>query len=78
MAYIVDLVIVMNLIFKKGKVVSKDDIQGALEEFRQFKNRVHVAVRQFVDHRSTVKAIFAQSGNVKEIERLIREYTTDE
>ena len=77
MAYIVDLVVVMNLAFKKGKLVTQDDVKDVIQDFEKIKNDVHWEIREFVARRNASQVFFSQDGTLEKIEELIRKYTSN-
>ncbi len=76
MAFIVDLVIVMDMVFTVGKPVAQGDVLKVLGNFGQSKkNRVHADITRFVSDRNVIEVAFHQKDILDKIVELIHQYT---
>ena len=80
MAYIVDLIIIMQMIFviserRENGVVKPKEVEGVLKEFEDNqRRRVHREIRQFVDQLGVAKAVMGKDQVLEKIEELIEKY----
>ncbi len=75
MAYIVDLVVIMHMVFMLNRPVTQEDIREVTNTFeRQFKNVVHAEIRSFVSRRGVVRVFLNRDDVFDEIEELIRSH----
>lgn len=74
MAYIVDLVIILHMVFMTGQPVQMANVTSTIQKYKdERRNRVHHDIRIFVENSGTWKMVREKDKVFIEMKRLIHD-----